>query len=110
MNASSYFDPVLGLDIHWELVPMPAPVPIPIPNPFTGIIFDPLGLAFGLALSNLIGAVMGAPFKGPVFYWSVIPATNTGTNAKHVPGHILIPPGTGWAGGAEDAQAGDPSW
>ena len=30
-------------------------------------------------------------------YWGGIPATNTGTNGEHVPGHILIPPGTAWA-------------
>jgi RHS repeat-associated protein len=96
MLASSFMDPMLGLDIHWEMVPMPAPVPTPIPNPFTGIVFDPIGLAAGLALSNLIGAVMGASFKGPVLYWG-FPATNTGTEGKHVPGHILIPPGTAWA-------------
>jgi RHS repeat-associated protein len=97
MLGSSFFDLMLGVDIHWELVPMPAPVPTPIPNPFTGIVKDFTGLAVGLALSNAIGACMGGSLKGPVLYWGVIPATNTGTNGEHVPGHILIPPGTGWA-------------
>jgi len=98
MLASSFGDPVLGVDIHWELVPTPAgPIPTPIPNPFTGIVFDPLGLAAGLVVSNAIGAVLGAPMQGPVVYWGVIPATNTGTEAKHIPGHIIIPPGTSWA-------------
>ncbi|KYG09061.1 hypothetical protein BE21_19910 [Sorangium cellulosum] len=97
MLASSFFDLVLGIDIHWELVPMPAPVPTPIPNPFTGIVFDPMGLVAGLAIGNAIGMVMGASFQGPVVYWTAVPATNTGTDAKHIPGHILIPPGTGWA-------------
>lgn len=97
MIASSFFDPMLGVDIHWEMVPTPAPVPTPIPNPFTGIVKDFTGLAAGLALSNAIGAVMGASPKGPVLYWGAIPATNTGTNGEHVPGHILIPPGTAWA-------------
>ena len=97
MLASSFYDPMLGIDIHWEMVPMPAPVPTPIPNPFTGIVFDPIGLAAGLAISNAIGAVMGASLKGPVLYWSIFPATNTGTEGKHIPGHILIPPGTAWA-------------
>lgn len=97
MLASSFGDPVLGIDIHWEMVPMPAPVPTPIPNPFTGIIFDPIGLAAGLVISNAVGAVLGAPFTGPVVYWTAVPATNTGTEAKHLPGHILIPPGTAWA-------------
>lgn len=97
MLASSFFDLMLGIDVHWELVPMPAPVPTPIPNPFTGIVKDFTGLAVGLALSNAIGVAMGGSVKGPVLYWGVIPATNTGTNGEHVPGHILIPPGTGWA-------------
>src|SRR5262245_15544607 len=100
MLASSFFDPMLGIDIHWEMVPMPAPVPTPIPNPFTGIIRDFTGLAAGLALSNAIAAVASkgaAAVKGPVMYWGVIPASNTGTNGEHVPGHILIPPGTSWA-------------
>ncbi|WP_224240704.1 DUF6531 domain-containing protein [Hyalangium gracile] len=92
MIASSWMDPVLGVDIHFEMVPTPAPVPTPIPNPFTGMVFDPLGLAAGLAL----GALMGSP-GGPVLYWSAFPATNTGTEAKHIPGHILIPPGVAWA-------------
>jgi RHS repeat-associated protein len=97
MLASSQLDPMLGIDIHWELVPTPAPVPMPIPNPFTGIVFDPKGLAAGIAISNLVGMAQGGTFKGPVFYWSVFPASNTGTEGKHIPGHILIPPGTGWA-------------
>ncbi|WP_338865646.1 DUF6531 domain-containing protein [Myxococcus stipitatus] len=92
MIASSFMDPVLGIDIHFEMVPTPAPVPTPIPNPFTGMVFDPVGLAAGLAL----GALMGSP-GGPVLYWSAFPATNTGTEAKHIPGHILIPPGVAWA-------------
>jgi len=97
MLASSFLDPVLGLDVHFEMVPTPAPVPTPIPNPFTGVVFDPLGLACGIAIGAAIGAVMGASFQGPVLYWTAFPATNTGTEAKHVPGHILIPPGVAWA-------------
>jgi RHS repeat-associated protein len=97
MLASSFLDPVLGIDVHFEMVPTPAPVPTPIPNPFIGIVFDPIGLAAGIALGAAIGAVMGAPFQGPVLYWTAFPATNTGTEAKAVPGHILIPPGVSWA-------------
>lgn len=97
MLASSFLDPVLGIDIHFEMVPTPAPVPTPIPNPFIGLVFDPIGLAFGIALGAAIGAVVGAPFHGPVLYWTAFPATNTGTEAKHVTGHILIPPGVAWA-------------
>lgn len=97
MLASSFLDPVIGLDIHYEMVPTPAPTPTPIPNPFTGVIFDPIGLAVGLAITNAINFVTGAPPAGPVLYWGAFPATNTGTEAKHVPGHILIPPGVAWA-------------
>ena len=97
MLASSFYDVVLGLDVHFEMVPTPAPTPTPVPNPFTGIVFDPLGLGAGLVVTNLIGAAIGAPFKGPVIYWGGTPATNTGTEAMHVPGHIIIPPGTAWA-------------
>jgi len=97
MLASSFLDPVLGIDVHFEMVPTPAPVPTPIPNPFIGLVFDPIGLAAGIAIGAVIGAVMGAPFQGPVLYWTAFPATNTGTEAKHVPGHILIPPGVAWA-------------
>lgn len=97
MIASSFTDPMLGVDVHFELVPMPAPTPTPIPNPFTGIVFDPVGLAAGLLIGGAMSAVLGAPFQGPVLYWTAFPATNTGTEGKHVPGHIIIPPGTGWA-------------
>ncbi|WP_437764913.1 DUF6531 domain-containing protein [Sorangium sp. So ce281] len=97
MLASSFFDPVLGIDVHWELVPMPAPTPLPIPNPFTGIVFDPLGLAAGLAIGAAFALAAGAPVQGPVVYWGIFPATNTGTEAIHIPGHILFPPGTFWA-------------
>lgn len=97
MLASSFLDPVLGLDVHFEMVPTPVPVPTPIPNPFIGLVFDPLGLAAGIALGAVIGAVVGAPFQGPVLYWTLFPATNTGTEARHVPGHFIIPPGTVWA-------------
>lgn len=97
MLASSFLDPVLGIDVHWEIVPTPAPVPMPIPNPFIGIVFDPIGLAAGLSIGAAIALVAGAPAQGPVVYWGAFPATNTGTEAIHIPGHILIPPGTAWA-------------
>ena len=97
MLASSFGDPVIGVDVHFELVPTPAPTPTPLPNPFTGVVFDPVGLAAGLVLGAAVSAVLGAPILGPVVYWGAIPATNTGTEAKHIPGHIIIPPGTGWA-------------
>jgi len=97
MLASSFLDLVLGLDVHFEMVPTPVPVPTPIPNPFVGLVYDPKGLAAGLILGAVVNAVLGAPILGPVLYWGIFPATNTGTEARHVTGHILIPPGVAWA-------------
>ena len=40
--ASSWYDPVVGVDIHIVLVLTPAgPVPTPMPMPFVGMVFDP---------------------------------------------------------------------
>ncbi len=96
MIASSWGDPVVGIDMHWEMVPTPAPVPMPFPHPFVGIVLDLEGLIGGVVMGAAMSAVFGAPFAGPVLHWSV-PATNTGTSARHVPGHFIIPPGTIWA-------------
>ena len=97
MIASTWLDLVVGLDIHFEMVPMPAPVPTPFPHPFVGMVFDPAGLAMGLAISNTIGMAMGGSFKGPVLIWGM-PANTTGTEAKNsfVLPHFIIPPGTMW--------------
>ncbi len=97
MIASTWLDLVVGLDIHFEMVPMPAPVPTPFPHPFVGMVFDPAGLAMGLAISNTIGMISGGSFKGPVLIWGM-PATTTGTEAKNsfVLPHFIIPPGTMW--------------
>jgi YD repeat-containing protein len=97
MLAAKFFDGVIGIDIHWELVPAPPapPIPTPFPNPFVGMIFDPLGLGVGLVISDVIGAVCGSPPTGPVVV-NFLPAANTGTEVTGF-GHILIPPGTSWA-------------
>ncbi len=47
MIASTWLDLVVGLDIHFEMVPTPGPVPAPLPHPFVGMVFDPAGLAMG---------------------------------------------------------------
>jgi RHS repeat-associated protein len=95
--ASTFFDPVLGIDMHFEMVPMPAPVPVPFPHPFVGMVFDPGGLISGLLISNAIGMIAGAPPTGPVLV-NFMPATNTGTDVKNkmVLPHFVIPPGTMW--------------
>ncbi|MFO0609800.1 MAG: DUF6531 domain-containing protein [Polyangiales bacterium] len=97
MIASTWLDLVVGLDIHFEMVPMPAPVPTPFPHPFVGMVSDPAGLAMGIAISNTIGMAMGGSFKGPVLIWGM-PANTTGTEAKNsfVLPHFIIPPGTMW--------------
>lgn len=96
MLASTWFDMVIGLDIHFEMVPMPAPVPTPIPQPFVGMTFDPVGQAANLMMLNALGPP--GPTKGPVLINSM-PANTTGANAVNKLGvpHIVIPPGTMWA-------------
>jgi len=95
---STFMDMVLGLDIHFEMVPMPAPVPTPLPNPFVGMVFDPGGLLTGQAMGLAMALLTGTAPKGPVLVNSM-PATTCGTNAKNSLGvpHILMPPGTAWA-------------
>ncbi|MBX3275016.1 MAG: hypothetical protein KF729_32425, partial [Sandaracinaceae bacterium] len=96
MLAGKQTDGVVGLDIHWEMVPTPAgPIPTPFPNPFVGIVFDPVGLAVGILIQGVIGELTGSPPTGPVLV-NLLPAANTGTEAMGF-GHILIPPGTSWA-------------
>jgi RHS repeat-associated protein len=97
MIASTFFDLVIGVDMHFEMVPTPAPVPVPFPHPFMGMVFDPGGLITGLLISNAIGMIAGAPPTGPVLV-NFIPATNTGTDVKNkmVLPHFVIPPGTMW--------------
>lgn len=99
MLASTWMDPVLGIDIHYEFVPTPTgPVPTPIPNPFVGVIFDPMGMGIGLVLSAIVSRVTGETLKGPVLI-NGLPANTTGTEATATLGlpHIIIPPGTSWA-------------
>lgn len=99
MLASTWYDLVMGVDLHFELVPTPAgPVPTPFPHPFVGLVFDPMGLLVGLAISNTIGMIAGGSFKGPVLINGMV-ATNTGTEATNKLGvpHIVIPPGVSWA-------------
>jgi uncharacterized Zn-binding protein involved in type VI secretion len=95
MIGAKWFDMVVGVDIHFVLVPVPMapPIPTPLPHPFVGLIFDPAGLVVGSA----IGAVTGA-FKG-VTLINKMPAATTGTEAtnKLVMPHFPMPPGVMWA-------------
>jgi RHS repeat-associated protein len=88
MLQSSYFDPVLGLDIHIVLVPTPAgPVPTPVPQPFVGMVFDPVGLALGAAMGMALGGGPGLVLVNN------LPVTNAGTavtNLLTLP-HLPVP-------------------
>jgi RHS repeat-associated protein len=97
--ASTWFDPVIGLDIHFEIVPV-VPFPVPFPHPFVGLVFDPIGLLVGLAINNAIGLATGSQsgLRGPVLINS-LPATTTATVAINwilLP-HFPIPPGIFWS-------------
>ena len=95
MIASTWLDMVVGVDIHFEMVPTPAgPIPTPFPNPFIGMVIDPAGLAAGLAIGAAMALATGGTPTGPVLI-NCMPATNVGTEAKGM-GHILIPPGVAW--------------
>jgi len=96
MLASRFLDPVVGVDIHFELTPMG--VPAPFPNPFIGLTWDPGGLLVGQAMGYAMALATGTPPTGPVFI-NFRPATNVGTEATNSLGvpHILIPPGVSWA-------------
>lgn len=97
MLQSTFFDPVLGLDIHVVGIPAPpapAPVPTPVPMPFIGMVFDPLGLAIGAAIGLATGG-------GPGFVLvNSLPVTNCGTVVTNLltmphlpaPGVTFIPP------------------
>jgi hypothetical protein len=83
MLASTWTDMVMGVDIHFEMVPTPAgPIPTPFPNPFIGVVFDPIGMAIGLAIGAGISAAFGGPITGPVTMYGAFPATNVGTEAR----------------------------
>jgi len=93
--ASRWFDLVVGVDLHLELVPG-SPSPVPLPHPFVGLVGDPAGLV----LDELVGAglaLTGEPSPpGPVLV-SGVPATTTGDEARMPAGHVLLPPGVAWA-------------
>ncbi|AKF86568.1 hypothetical protein MFUL124B02_29520 [Myxococcus fulvus 124B02] len=90
-------DPVLGLDIHVVGVPAPPaplPVPVPVPMPFVGLVFDPMGMLVGAAITRALGGQPNAVLING------LPATNCGTNVTNMltlphlpaPGVAFIPP------------------
>jgi len=96
MLASKFFDPVVGVDIHFEITPMGPPAPFP--NPFIGLIFDAKGLAQGQFIDFVAALYTGTARKGPVLINGLV-AANVGTSALNSLGtpHILMPPGVAWA-------------
>jgi RHS repeat-associated protein len=99
MIGAKWMDMLVGVDLHFVLVPTPAgPIPTPLPHPFVGIVYDPAGLVIGSVISAGISAITGAPFTGPVLI-NGMPAASTGiqgTNKPVMP-HVPMPPGTAWA-------------
>ncbi|EYF02224.1 RHS repeat-associated core domain-containing protein [Chondromyces apiculatus] len=83
-QAAKFFDPVLGIDLHLVVVP-PSPAPVPLPHPFIGMVFDPIGVLIGAAMSAVFGG------GGPVFV-NGLRIGNTGTDVVAVP-HFPTPPG-----------------
>jgi uncharacterized Zn-binding protein involved in type VI secretion len=89
MLASTWFDLVVGLDLHIVLVPAPpspAPIPTPMPLPFVGTVFDGVGQLVGA----LVDRARGAKPPNPVLI-NGVPATVTGADVMGVP-HVVPPP------------------
>ncbi|MFO0615284.1 MAG: DUF6531 domain-containing protein [Polyangiaceae bacterium] len=62
MTAAKQGDPVLGLDVHLCMVPMPAPTPFPVPHPFVGMVLDIFGALLGSTTVN--GCPPGSTMTG----------------------------------------------
>lgn len=71
LPAAKHFDPVIGVDTHFELVPAVAPVP----NPFVGFLFDPFDYI---------------PFIGATVYVNGVPRAQAGTAGVRMPPHKPI--------------------
>ena len=57
LPASSHLDPVLGIDVHFVIIP-PSPAPIPMPHPYIAIIMDPMDW---ISCAVMSVAAMAAP-------------------------------------------------
>ncbi|MBN1982426.1 MAG: hypothetical protein JW795_12910, partial [Chitinivibrionales bacterium] len=96
MIGAKQTDMIVGVDIHWVLVPappLPSPIPTPLPHPFVGLVHDLAGMVAGSAMSGLLG-----DFKG-ITLINKLPAASTGTdgtNMMTMP-HLPMPPGVAWA-------------
>jgi RHS repeat-associated protein len=80
MLQSTFYDPVVGIDVHIVGVPAPpapAPIPTPIPMPFVGLVYDPLGLLIGAAIGMVLSGSPGLVFVNG------LPVTNCGTEVTN---------------------------
>jgi len=108
LPASSHMDPVMGIDVHFVMIP-PSPSPIPMPHPYIAMIMDPkdwiscavmtvaamaapvptgdadadaaASLAFSVGMMALGMAGLGATVK----LGSFTPRTTSGTKNKTIP-------------------------
>ena len=68
LPATKHFDPVIGIDVHYEIVP-----PLtPIPNPFVGFLFDPFDYI---------------PLLGATVWVNGLPRAQAGTAGLCMPPH-----------------------
>src|SRR5437773_79102 len=88
-QAAKQGDLVIGVDMHMVMVPTPTgPIKVPMPHLFTGVVFDPLGMAIAAA-SVGFGVGGGVLINGS-------PVANTGTEVRGF-AHIPTPPGIAFA-------------
>src|SRR5262245_22583256 len=88
-QAAKQWDLVIGVDTHLVMVPSPlGPIPTPLPHLFTGVVYDPLGLAIAAASAG-IGIGGGVLINRS-------PVANTRTEVRGF-AHIPTPPGTAFA-------------
>lgn len=104
--ASTWFDLVVGVDLHLEMVPTPAPTPTPFPHPHCSVVFDPMGYVVAEVTGALLAMASGQPVDpaGPVVIGGRM-ATVTGDAASMPIKHIIIPPGTVFATGVTPSDA-----
>ena len=95
--ASKWLDLVVGIDFHMEMVPTPAPVPTPFPHPFSGLIFDPMGLIMDELIAQVVAWATDTPVDPGKVWINGLPATVTGDEVSMPVPHIFIPPGVSWA-------------
>ena|GEM_PF-188420 len=95
--ASKWLDVVVGLDLHMEMVPTPAPVPTPFPHPFSGLLFDPMGMVMDEMIAQVTAWATDTPPDPGKVWICGLPATVTGDEVSMPVPHIFIPPGVSWA-------------